>query len=428
MKDILINPTVLTGELSVPSSKSVSHRALIAAALANNGSVVDALLDCDDTQATLGGLIALGYQVTGTIAFGRVVFDHKCDIAVQVPEIDCLESGSTLRFLIPLALVHAAQVVFTGKGRLMQRPLDPYFEIFKEQGIAYELEDGRLRLNGNLKAGIFRIPGNISSQFITGLLFALPLLQGDSQIIIEGKFESIDYVKITLDVLKTYAIEAEFSGNRIIIKGNQQYRPCNFQVEGDWSAAAFWTVAGALGSGVLMHHMSNNSLQGDRAVLAIAAQAGAIVQSEKSGIMVKKGDLHAFDVDCADIPDIVPVLSVLAAHCSGTSVMHHIARLRLKESDRVQAVIDNLAAFGINAYEDNGDLFVPGGKGDVCDRNVSVDSFADHRIAMAFSIMAAFSRSKTVIHAAQCIAKSYPDFYQDFNRLGGDAGELSLGQ
>ena len=212
----------------------------------------------------------------------------------------------------------------------MQRPLDPYFEIFKKQGIDYELEDGSLRIKGKLKSGRFIIPGNISSQFITGLLFALPLLEGDSEIVIEGKFESIDYVKITLDVLKTYAIQTDFSGNKIIVKGSQKYLPCDFQVEGDWSSAAFWTVAGALGTGVFMRHMNNTSLQGDRAVLAIAAQAGAQVEIDKQGISVKRGELQAFDVDCADIPDIVPVLSVLAANCNGTSVYAQYCKTSLK--------------------------------------------------------------------------------------------------
>lgn len=428
MKDILVQPAMLAGELSVPSSKSLSHRALIAAALANGGSQVDGLLDCDDTQATLGGLKALGYAAQGAIGSGSVVFPEKQDVPSQAVEIDCIESGSTLRFLIPLALVSSENVVFKGRGRLLQRPLEPYFDIFREQAIDWTLRENRLSISGRLKSGRFRVPGNISSQFITGLLFALPLLEGDSEIIIEGKFESVDYVRITLDVLKTYSVDAFFSNDKIMVRGGQRYMPCSFVVEGDWSSAAFWSVAGALGSGILMRHMNDASLQGDKAVLAIAAQTGALITKDETGISVRKGDLRAFDVDCADIPDIVPVLSVLASYCEGTSVMRNIIRLRLKESDRLQAVIDNLAAFGVHAQESAGNLLVHGRTDRDFSEAVNIDSFADHRIAMAFSIMAAFSQSKAVIHGAECIAKSYPDFYQDFNHLGGDAIELSLGQ
>jgi 3-phosphoshikimate 1-carboxyvinyltransferase len=417
--DIKILPGALAGTLRVPPSKSAAHRAIIASALAEGTSVVRNVDLSSDIRATLGACGQLGCET-------NIAHEERCCTltvrggckAQSGAVIDCAESGSTLRFMIPIACAQAGERTFTGRGRLPQRPIDSYIQIFDEQGIAYTRPyDANLPLTvtGALKPGHFRLDGRVSSQFVTGLLFALPLLGGDSQIEVIGGFESRGYVDLTTDMLRRFGVEIHCEGDCFFVRGRQEYQPQQLEVEGDYSQAAFFLVAGAISGGMRVEGLSADSLQPDRAIVDILARMRADMTPEADAIVIRHSKLVGVDVDVSQCPDLVPPLAIAAAFAQGTTRIIGAARLRIKESDRLSALAQNLSALGIRTEEAEDSLTIHGGG----INGGEVDSFGDHRIAMAFSVAAAASQQGITIRGAQCVDKSYPGFYEDFAKLGG---------
>lgn len=402
--NITIQPTLLNGGIVPPPSKSQAHRAVIAAALAGGVSTLSNVARSQDIQATLDCMAAMG---TGVEPVGETVRIHG--LGRSIPQktdrlicFDCGESGSTLRFLVPVALAVAGGGTFTGRGRLMERPQKPYFDLFDEKNIFCEQRAGVLTVKGTLKPGRYKLPGNVSSQFITGLLYALPLLDGDSEIMLTTPLESEGYVDMTLDVLEQFGINVQRQENRFVVFGGQHYQSRNMKIEADWSQAAFWYAAKALGSDVTVCGLKENSVQGDRVI----AQ-----QFERLSV---PGDVT---LDVSQCPDLVPALAAMAAVRQGTTHIVNAARLRIKESDRLAAVTDVLNKLGADVTELPEGLCIVGKES--LAGGVSVDSCNDHRIAMMAAVAATRCQQPITVLDAHCVAKSYPDFWENYEMLGG---------
>ena len=397
-----LSPARLQGDITPPPSKSQAHRAVIAAALAKGTSRVVPLSSSMDILATLGAVESLGasYDEKTGVMTGRDASYIKAD---ALPQIDCAESGSTLRFLIPIALAVAGGGVFSGRGRLMQRPQEPYFAIFREKGISYHLEKDSLTVRGILPPGRYSLPGDVSSQFITGLLFALPLLEGDSEIEITTPLQSKEYVTMTLDVLERFGIQVrQEEMRRFWIPGRQQYHAADLQVEADASQAAFFATARALGHPVTILGLNPDSKQGDRVIFSI------LKQLQSRGMQ---------EVDVSQCPDLVPAISLAAALREGEmTVLSNAARLRAKESDRLAAVTRQLNALGAKITEGPDFLKI---QGVTALHGGTVDSENDHRIAMMLAIGAASAEDHIILTGAESVQKSYPDFWSEYVRLGG---------
>ncbi len=418
----VITPKTLQGTVQAPSSKSMGHRELICAALAEGKSVVDNISVSQDIEATCRILQALGAdmeeipsQYAGRVAY-RVrggLKRHQSPIAV-----DACESGSTLRFLIPLAILSGNTVTFSGQGRLAKRPLDPYYAIFKEKHIPYETTEGALPLtvHGKFFPGRYMMPGDVSSQFFTGLLMTLPLLDGDSLLQSTTPLESASYVDMTIDCLRRYGIciDKEWKGS-YHIRGNQRYRSGNYIVEGDYSQAAFWLAAGTLGKAVCCAGLRPDSLQGDKEIVSIIRSMGGQIEG-KTELTACPSDLHGRVINVEDCPDLVPALTVLAACSQGITRIIHAGRLRLKECDRLHAMAAELNKIGADIEEEPEGLIIHGVPALT---GGSVSSWNDHRVAMALAVASQRCGSELIIEGAECVCKSYPTFWQDFSALGG---------
>jgi len=318
-------------------------------------------------------------------------------------------------------------VAFYGEGKLVERSLVPYFNIFEKQGIEYKTDSGRLPLhiNGRLAPGEFQLEGNISSQFISGLMFALPLLDGDSRITVTTELESKPYIDLTLKVLEDFSIHIENHNYRtFIVKGNQKYKAADYTVEGDFSQAAFWLAAGALGSDVTCRGLDMGSMQGDKSVLDIMNKMGCRIVAEGDTIRALPADMKGTVIDASQCPDLVPVLAVLGTLSEGRTEIINAERLRLKESDRLKAMSSELGKLGACIMEEPGGLIIEGRKG-LCGGRV--DSWNDHRIAMALAIAATKCDEPVVISNASCVEKSYPDFWEHYKALGGRIDERDMG-
>ena len=419
MDIVNIEPKMLKGRVTAPPSKSVAHRAIIAAALSGEICTVSNLSFSEDIKATLRCMRELGAEFEIIEGEKKVVFKkgknmEKDDVHI----LDCGESGSTLRFLIPVALLKDNPVTLTGRGRLMQRPQKPYTDLFSKKGIECIQTHDTISFNGRLTPGVFKLPGNVSSQFITGLLFALPLLNDDSEIIITTETESKGYIDITLSVLKDFGIKVKNEGyKKFTVPGNQKYKAVDYEVEGDYSQAAFFLTAGALGCDIECAGLRKDSLQGDKKILDILKETGAIVTELDDGaIKVKRNeDMHGVTVDASEIPDLVPIIAVLCAFLEGESRIINAGRLRMKESDRLAAISSELKHLGLDITEGT-DYLIIKGINVLCGTTVS--SWNDHRIAMALSIAACRCEGELSIMGAQtAVLKSYPDFFEVYNSV-----------
>ena len=408
----------LRGSVAPPPSKSQAHRLLICAALGK--SPVKVFCDSlnDDLCATMESLNALG----AGISYADGAFEVNPINVSKGGVMPCGESGSTLRFLLPVAAALGADATLTGKGKLPQRPMDTLFDALTGHGIELtELsENAHLPLvcKGKLTTGEFALPGDISSQYFTGLLFALPLLDSPSDINIIGELTSASYVGMTLDALRLSGIEIREHDGGFHVPAPQEYRvPSPLRVEGDWSAAAFWLVAGVIGDSPLtICGMNASSLQGDRRIIDHLRKMGAFIEEREESIVAMPSHLFGTELDCMDTPDLVPVLAVAASAADGETTFTNVGRLRYKESDRLAAMHRTLAAFGIASAVGEDTLTVYGGKAVVKE---CVESFGDHRIAMSAAILSTIADGETQITGAECVAKSYPRFYDDFCSLGG---------
>ena len=389
--DIRITPGPLEGTVTPPPSKSIAHRAILAMLLAEGEGTISNLAKSQDIQATENCVAALK--------------SGKPAGMDGLPMLDCGESGSTLRFLIPVALALRGGGYFIGRGRLMERPQTPYFDLFREKDIFWERIGNLLEVKGTLTPGVYRLPGNVSSQFVTGLLYALPLLEGDSEILLTSPLESRGYVDLTLETLSQFGVTAENrSYERFTVPGNQSFRARDVTIEADWSQAAFWLAAGSLGNPVRTTGLNDRSTQGDRVI-------------DEHFAAFAWGTGRTVEIDVSDCPDLLPPLAVMAAFHDGTTRLTNAARLRFKESDRLSAVAGLLTGLGGQVEEGPDSLtilgtrFLDGG---------TVDGANDHRIVMAAAIAATRCAGPVTILGAEAVNKSYRNLWDDYRMLGGN--------
>lgn len=403
-----IIPTRLQGIVNAPSSKSLSHRYVIAAALSDGVSVIRNVTDSKDISATVDAMTALGAEISknGSELTVKGIFSGKS--RPDSADIDCCESGSTLRFIIPIAAALGTASVFRGRGKLPERPITPYVREFVGKDVTFDYNNTMpFSISGRLSGGEYNLEGDISSQFITGLLFALPLCAEDSIIRLTSPLQSAPYVNMTIDVLQHFGIEvSELSlGDypAFLIKGNQKYIASDAVVEGDYSQAAFFYAANAMGSVITVNNLNEDSIQGDKEIMNIIRSCGMA--------------MNPFTVDAGDIPDLVPILTVLGSFTNGVSRIVNAARLRIKESDRLTAIADALNSIGgqVEAGEDSLTIYpikhFTGGMVDACN---------DHRIVMSAAIAATRSLNPVTIIGCEAVNKSYPSFFDDFISLGGE--------
>lgn len=422
MSDVKFSPFVPNGTVNVPPSKSDVHRAIICAAMANGVSRISPVALSNDIKATIGCIKALGAEAV--LENNVLTVDGTNMYKNKTALLDCGESGSTLRFFIPIAAVGNVNATFVGKGKLPQRPIGIFTEALPKAGTTCKTEGGLpLEIKGQLKSGIFEIPGNVSSQFITGLLLALPILEGDSEIVLTSPLESVGYIAMTIRTMKQFGVNIDTTENGWHIKGGQTYKSCNYTTDGDWSQAAFFMVLGAIGGKVTVKGVAKDSTQGDKKCAEILAEFGAKVTQSDNEVTVEKGDLKAITIDASQIPDLVPVLSVCAAFAEGTTKIINAERLRIKECDRLKATAELLNNLGGKVKELSGGLEITGVSSL---KRGNVNGYNDHRIVMSSGVCAARSDGDITATFAMSINKSYPDFYIDYNSIGGKANVLDL--
>ncbi len=409
MSTVTIQPGRLSGRILVPPSKSAAHRAVICSALAGAASPFkpgEAL--SDDIQATTRAMQSIQQYREGTL------------------EIDCGESGSTLRFLIPIVAALGIPAEFIGHGRLPERPIGLYCKILPKHGVSVTTGGGLpLSVSGQLTPGTFTVPGNISSQYITGLLLALPLLNRDSELVLSSPLESAGYVEMTLEIMCDFGVTAEKTAHGWHIAGGQSYHAGAYIIERDWSQAAFFLSAGALGGDLLLDGLNQNSAQGDRAAEELFRAFGANTEWRGGTLAVSPGNLKGIEIDAAQIPDLVPTLAATAALCRGQTRIYNAQRLRIKESDRLAAMADGLNRLGGNVQETPDGLLIDGVPQF---HGGTVQGYSDHRIVMALSVGALCASGTVTVTDARSIRKSYPAFFADFNMLGGNADVVGMGR
>lgn len=419
--DISVSYNRLCGQINAPASKSDVHRALICAALADKKSRVSFNAYSQDIDATISCLESLGAKINKD-SFGAEV-DPITDIRKSCV-LDCGESGSTLRFLLPVAAALGSDAAFTGRGRLFSRPLEPLVTLMKEHGVTFEKNsEFPVKISGRMSGGDFEIPGNISSQFISGLLFALPLC-GGGKIKIIPPVESKKYIDMTVNTLKKFGVDVSENYN-IYTVPSKKYSPENFNynADGDWSNSAFFLCSAAVSGEVTIRSVKQNSLQGDKKIAEILSLFGADVRIENDSITVKSDTLHGIEIDASQIPDLVPVLAATAAFADGKTKIYNASRLRIKESDRLLAVRKSLTAVGADVTELDDGLIINGRCG--ASFNGTADGFNDHRIVMSLATASANS-GKIIINGCEAVNKSYPEFFKDFNLLGGNTDVLHV--
>ena len=422
MSDVKFHPFVPHGSVTAPPSKSDVHRAIICAALSKGVSTISPVALSNDIKATIGCIKALGAEaeIKGNVlkVDGTNIFKNKKAL------LDCGESGSTLRFFIPVASVGGVNATFVGGGLLPQRPIGIFTEALPKAGVACKTEGGLpLEISGTLQSGRFEIPGNVSSQFITGLLFALPMLEGDSDIVLTSKLQSVGYIDMTIRTMSQFGVQVQTTDYGWHIKGSQSYKPATYTTDGDWSQAAFFMVAGAVGGKITVNGVNKDSAQGDKKIAEILSQFGAKVNWEETRVTVEKADLKAITIDASQIPDLVPVLSVCASFAQGTTKIINAERLRIKECDRLKMTALLLNNLGGEVTELSDGLEI---KGIDMLRGGNVDGSNDHRIVMSAAVCAARCQGEITSSYAMSINKSYPDFYIDYNSIGGKADVLDI--
>lgn len=423
MSNVVIEPKKLSGMIAVPPSKSAAHRAVICAALAQGVSIMEPVELSNDIRATIECVKELGSAIS--LIGKRLTIDGTMMFTKPDAVLDCGESGSTLRFMIPVAGAGNVSTKFIGHGRLPERPIGIYLDCLPKAGVSCETVGGLpLSIRGQLKSGRFEIPGNVSSQFITGLLLALPLLRGDSEIFITSALESKSYIDMTLSTMAKFGVTAIETETGYKIYGSQTYKPQNLSIEGDWSQAAFFLSAGALGGDVYVENLDMNSYQGDKAIFDLLRQFGAGISLNGKVLQSEQQKLHGIEIDAGNIPDLVPILAVVAALAEGTTTITNAARLRIKESDRLHAITDGLNRLGADVTELPDGLKINGVKslhGGV------VEGYNDHRIVMALAVAATRATEPVIITDSESINKSYPSFFEDYNNLGGNANVINMG-
>lgn len=417
--DITLAPGERSGSVVIPASKSQAHRLLICAALGDRETVIECGGTSADIEATARCLAALGAGISRDEA-GRFHVKPVRSVPEGICELRCGESGSTLRFLLPAAGALGARAVFRMEGRLPKRPLSPLDEVLTEHGMTIRQDGANLFCEGSLTPGRYEIGGGVSSQYISGLLMALPRLDGDSRLEVTGKLESAGYVAMTEAALRLAGIRFDKTGQSSFIPGGQRCSlPETCRVEGDWSNAAFFLCMGALShEGVTVYGLDPASPQGDRAVLDILRRFGACVSENGGAVKVKRAPMRGIEIDAAPIPDLIPVLSVVAAAAGGETHIINAGRLRLKESDRLKSTARLLRDLGGSVEELESGLIINGGR---TLAGGTAETFRDHRIAMSAAVAACICAGSVTVTDSGCVAKSYPRFWDDLGQLHGGA-------
>lgn len=414
-----IMPSSFSGTIIAPASKSASHRALICAALSDKPCKIYGLTYSDDINATLSVLEAFGAEYKRE---SDALIITPCKRNIKDVTVCCNESGSTARFLLPIAAALGAEnVTLTGKGRLPERPFKTLTDALKESAVECSAENLPITITGKLKSGTYSLPGNISSQYISGLLFALSITEGQSVINITSHLESAGYVDMTISELTAFGADITKTEKGYIINGKPHLTATDRTVEGDWSQAAFFLCAGAIKGCATVKGLDINSLQGDKAIIDVLKAFGAKVEINDNAVTVYESTLKGTEVNCAQIPDLVPIIAVTAAMAKGKTILYNAGRLRLKESDRLYETVLRLNMFGVQAKVTEDGMEIIGSQPNFAD----ITSANDHRIVMAFSVLASFGKDKSKIEGAEAINKSYPIFFEDFKKAGGNCNVIS---
>ena len=410
-------PARIGGTVSAPPSKSMAHRAVLCSALAKGTSHIENLEFSKDISATLAAAGQLCARVESGPA--DVLVEGLGHFRPVFGPVDCCESGSTLRFLIPLASLTGQSITFVGRGRLMERPQSVYETLYREQNLHFEQANGQLTVAGSLRSGEYTLAGNVSSQFISGLLFALPLLAGDSALHLIPPVESRSYIEMTRAAQAAFGVTSHWlDDTTLCIPGGQQYYPRDYIVEGDYSQAAFLAVLGAVKGGITLTGLAAETLQGDAAILDILRRCGAKFTRTEAGLVFEQAPLHGVDIDLADCPDLGPVLMVLGLLCEGTTVIRNAERLRIKESDRIAAMEAELRACGGVLSSEGGTITVQGCKPRLHAPEAPLSGHNDHRVVMSLTVLALAADIPLAINEAEAVQKSWPHFFDALKPLG----------
>ena len=421
--DMTFLPAPLNGVVAAPASKSEAHRRMICAGLTQGTTTLTGFMDSADMAATSRCLKALGakFQQAGEV----LTVEGRTRKPCKLPVLDCGESGSTLRFFVPIALAMAGGGLFRMHGRLGQRPMDVYRDLFVPRGVRWRMGVGcdgaaELTVKGELEAGHYVLPGNVSSQFVSGLMFALPLLAEDSTLTVQPPVESAGYIRMTVEALVQSGIKLEetapFSWR---IAGSQQYQAPNGRLSGDYSQAAVLCCAGALGHDATVTGLAEETTQGDRAVLKHLAALGATVDEDASGVKVTAEKLVGAPLDMADCPDIAPILALVCQLAEGESRLNGCGRLRLKECDRLAATVEALNLLGGNARAEGDAIVIQGVKS--LQGGVTLPNYNDHRMVMLGAVAASIAKEPVVVSGVEALNKSWPEFINVYKQLGGKA-------
>lgn len=415
MPNVKYLPYTPSGTVTAPPSKSDVHRAIICAALSGGVCTITPVALSNDIKATIGCVEALGAKTS--IEKDVLTVDGTDIFKNKTATLDCIESGSTLRFLIPVAAAGGIDAEFIGSGSLVTRPIGLYNDILPDKGVTLDNDNGLpLKISGKLKAGVFKVPGNISSQFISGLLFALPLLRGDSDIILTSPIQSAGYINMTIRTMEKFGIEVDVTDKGWHVRGSQRYIPSDYKTDGDWSQAAFYLVSGAINGEITVNNLNTDSKQGDRRIAELLREFGANVIQEADSATVKKSKLSAIEINASQIPDLVPALAVCAAFAEGITKITNAERLRIKESDRLKSTAALINSLGGNAAELPDGLEITGSNSLI---GGTAKGFNDHRIVMSAAVCAAGSQNPIICTDALSVNKSYPGFFSDYNSVGG---------
>ncbi len=409
-----VYPSKISGTIAAPASKSVMQRAIAASLLADGESILSHPSFCDDSMAAMRVAEGLGASVDKSP--GKVIIRGGINPAADT--LNCGESGLCIRMFTPIAALTGKKMILTGEGSLAGRPVSGIEKALGELGVSVKSNSGLLpvEVSSMLKGGVAEIDGSVSSQFLTGLLMALPLAEKDSIIKVDS-LKSREYIDITVDVLKKFGIKVENHGyNEFRIPGNQKFIPAEIDIEGDWSGAAFLLCAGAIAGGVSVTGLNLESYQPDRAIITALRKCGAEVSAEKSVIHIKSGNLQGFEFDATECPDLFPPLAALAFYCKGETVIWGAGRLKHKESDRGSAIISEFKKMGGSVKIDKDCMIIRGSSLS----GAQIDPHGDHRMAMAAAIAAMGCSGIVEIQDAECINKSYNEFYDHMIKLGAE--------
>ena len=421
--DMTFLPAHLTGTVAAPASKSEAHRRMICAGLTHGTTTLGGFMESADMAATARCLKALGARIE--LDRDRLTVTGFARKPCKLPVLDCGESGSTLRFFVPIALAMARGGVFRMHGRLGQRPMDVYRDLFVPRGVRWRMGVGcdgaaELTVQGQLEAGHYVLPGNVSSQFVSGLMFALPLLAEDSTLTVEPPVESAGYIRMTVEALTQSGVVLEetapFSWR---IPGHQQYQAKDGRLSGDYSQAAVLLCAGALGHRVTVSHLARETTQGDRAVLKHLEALGAKVCEDETGVTVTADGLTGTALDMADCPDIAPVIALTCQLAAGESRLSGCGRLRLKECDRLAATVEILNLLGGNARAEGDAIVITGVR--QLRGGVTLPDYNDHRMVMLGTLAASVAENPVTVAGVQALNKSWPEFINVYQKLGGKA-------